>query len=322
MVAVESKLFFVTSILLIQICFFLSGCTEENSGKSSLFAVEPAFLGAISNQYPNFEKDIRKMKLTDNGRIEQIILEKNDPEIDLQRKIINSNYESVVISPLLSLQAETITNQRPDIKFILLTWATNELIIEKEDHSELAENIVEVMFTKTNAIERTGEIVAKYLSTNQGSYAAILHDGDKNTFNYVKSFREGFSKEKSTSFLLEKQLRQANDRIRMKRIIETLEAEKVIVVFIDVGSLTPDALKLLKHYEIHAVVTNWGNRIGFEDTILISIDNDPLIAISKGIKATGGERVIISSKVVWGLAIEPPLNSLQLIDEVRERPGQ
>ena len=299
MVAVESKLFFVTSILLIQICFFLSGCSEVNSGKSSLFAVEPAFLGAISNQYPNFEKDIRKMKLTNNGRIEQIILEKNDPEVDLQRKIINSNYESVVISPLLSLQAETITNQRPDIKFILLTWATNELIIEKEDHSELSENIVEVMFTKTDAIERTGEIVAKYLSTNQGSYAAMLHDGDENTFNYVKSFREGFSKEKSTIFLLEKQLRQANDRIRMKRIIETLEAEKVIVVFIDVGSLTPDALKLLKHHEIYAVVTNWGNRIGFEDTILISIDDDPLIAISKGIKATGGERVIISSKVVY-----------------------
>ena len=86
--------------------------------------------------------------------------------------------------------------------------------------------------------------------------------------------------------------------------------------------MTPDALKLLKHHEIYAVVTNWGNRIGFEDTILISIDDDPLIAISKGIKATGGERIIISSKVVWRLAMEPPLNSLQLIDEVRQRSGQ
>ena len=117
-------------------------------------------------------------------------------EQDLGTEIVTTTTTTVTTT------TETITNQRPDIKFILLTWATNELIIEKEDHSELSENIVEVMFTKTDAIERTGEIVAKYLSTNQGVMTEIRGFMDK----INKDYR--FRKEKAEYYnklLLEKQ---------------------------------------------------------------------------------------------------------------------
>ena len=51
-----------------------------------------------------------------------------------------------------------------------------------------------------------------------------------------------------------------------------------------------------------AIVGNWGERPGFEDTLLISVDDDPALALAAGLAAGAGRRVSVPARVVWGLA--------------------
>ena len=95
---------------------------------------------------------------------------------------------------------------------------------------------------------------------------------------------------------------------------------EVRVVFLEVGSLTGAALEALARDGVFAMVRNWGYRSGFEETVLLSVNDPPLEALRAGIDAAPGSSVAVASEVVWGTGAPLPDGSDDLYDAVRSVP--
>ena len=286
-----------------------------------LLAVERPFWYAVTEAFPQVEQHLRATLEQAGHRTRLLVLE--DPAAALDRQLAAGRYRGVVLTPLLAVGGTELAAAHRDLRFVLLTWqGTVAATGDDPRPAALPANVTEVRFARTAAYTRAGRLAAAYLATRQPAKAAVVYavDGGDAALARVAAFRAGFSAGAGGGArrLLERSLQPESDAGRLNRVLSRLEGEGVTLVYLEVGRLVRGGLEAVAREGMQAVVANWGERPGFEATVLISVDDDPAAALAAGLAAAGGERVSVPSRVVWGLAAPlPPDATPDWYDRIR-----
>ena len=82
------------------------GCARSNTRDTYLVALEAPFWRAVSEAYPELEADLRVSVLADGRGLSIAHLGADEPLDALHARLSRTRHAGVVLTPLLSLQAE------------------------------------------------------------------------------------------------------------------------------------------------------------------------------------------------------------------------
>ena len=288
------------------------GCSRTRPEHTYLVAVEPPFWHAVTAAYPALESELRGMVLADGRRLQVLELTADEPRAELEAELAAARYAGVVLTPLLSSEAEALAAAHPGIRFVQLSWTgTGEA-----SRPRPPANVTEVAFDRSAALERAGRLVAAYLADQPAMQLAVVAASGSEAAA-VAAFRAGLAAGGAQDRVSEHPFAVARGSAGLRNSLEAAASAGAGVVFLQAGELTGEALRALADGDRLAVVRNWGNRRGYEATVLVSVDDPGLPAIVAGIEAPPGARTAVPARVVWGLAAPLPNAAAGLHDGVR-----
>ena len=290
-------------------------CARTRSQDTFLVALEAPFWRAVTEAYPDLEAELNASVLADGRQLSLAHLGSEQPLDALHARLDRARPEGLVLTPLLSLQADEVAAAYPDLRIVVLTWtgeAASAAIVPAGGH-----NVTAVSFARNEALTRAGRLLAAHISQQPEGKIGVLATDGRVERTHVAAFRGGVTNGGAAGRLTERWLDRSADSGSLKRSLDALQRSQVRVVFLEVGTLTGDALEALARDGTFAMVRNWGSRAGFEDTVLLSVDDPPLAALRAGIEAAPGSTVEVASEVVWGSVAPLPAGSGTLFDAVR-----
>ena len=291
-------------------------CARSRARDTYLVALEAPFWRAVTEAYPELEADMRASVLADGRRLSLAHLDSGQPLDALYARLARARHAGVVLTPLLSLQADEVAAAHPDLRIVVLTW-TGEAAAGTD---AAGPNVTSVSFSRNEALARAGRLLAAYVAEHPEGRIGILATGGRVERAHVAAFRGGVTSAGAAARLTERRLDQSADSGSLKRSLDALRRSAARVVFLEVGPLTGEALAALAGDGTFAMVRNWGYRSGFEETVLLSVNDPPLAALHAGIDAAPGGTVEVAAEVVWGTGAPLPDNSTGLYDAIRTVP--
>ena len=297
------------------IVVLVGGCTRSRTDDAYLVALEEPFWRAVSEAYPELEADMRASVLEGGQRLSIAHLGAEQPLEALQARLAKARPAGVVLTPLLSLQADEVAAAHPDLPIVVLTWSGAAAAGAAEP--EAGPNVTSVSFARTEALNRAGRLLAAYIADQPEGRIGVLATGGSVARAHVAAFRGGVTNAGAGARLTERRLDRSADNAALQRSLDALQRSAVRVVFLEVGALTGAALEALARDGTFAMVRNWGYRPGFEQTVLMTVDDPPLQAMRAGIAAAPGSAVEVASEVVWGAGAPLPDGASGLYDAVR-----
>ena len=288
------------------------GCSRTRPEHTYLVAAEPPFWYAVTAAYPTLESELRGTVLADGRRLQVLQLAADEPRAELEAELAGSRYAGVVLTPLLSSEAEALAAAHPGIRFVQLAWTG----ADRASRPQPPSNVTAVAFDRSAALERAGRLVAAYLAGQPATRLAVVAAAGSGAAA-VAAFRAGLAAGGAQDRVSEHPYAAERGSAGLRGSLEAAVGAGAGVVFLQAGDLTGEALRTLADGDRLAVVSNWGNRRGYEATVLVSVDDPGLPAIVAGIEAPPGVRTVVPARVVWGLAAPLPHASAGLYDGVR-----
>ena len=288
------------------------GCGRTRPEHTFLVAVEPPFWHAVTAAYPTLESELRGVVLADGRRLQVLELTTDEPRAELEAELAAARYAGVVLTPLLSSEAEALAVAHPGVRFVQLAWTGAS---DASLPQPLA-NVTAVTFDRSVALERAGRLVAAYLADHPAMQLAVVRAAGSGAAA-VAAFRAGLAAGGAQNRVSEHPFAAERGSAGLRISLEAAASVGAGVVFLQAGDLTGEALRTLADGDRLAVVSNWGNRRGYEATVLVSVDDPGLPAIVAGIEASPGARTVVAARVVWGLAAPLPTAAAGLYDGVR-----
>ena len=295
------------------------GCNRPRPEHTYLVAVEPPFWHAVTAAYPSLAADLDGTVLADGRRLQVLPVSAEAPRAELEAQLAGSRYAGVVLTPLLAFEAEGLAAAHPNVRFVLLTWASAGAAGAARGPPPA--NVTEVSFERTAARERAGRLTAAYLAGNPSAEVALLAASDSSRAAAgILAFRAGLAAA-AYDRISERAFDPARGNDGLRNALEAAIGSAAAVVYLAVGDLTGEALRILSEWGRLAIVDNWGHRPGFEATVLLSVDDPALAAIEAGVEAPAGTRTAVPARVTWGLAAPLPDAAEGLYDGVRAAPA-
>ena len=288
------------------------GCGRMRPEHTYLVAVEAPFWHAVTAAYPTLESELRGMVLADGRRLQVLQLTTEEPRAELEAELAGTRYAGVVLTPLLSAEAEALAAAHPAIRFVQLAWTG----ADRGSRPQPPSNVTAVDFDRRAALQRAGRLVAAYLADQPATRLAVVAAAGSGAAA-VAAFRTGLAAGGAQDRVSEHFFAAERGSAGLRNSLEAAAGAGAGVVFLQVGELTGEALRTLADGGRLAVVRNWGNRHGYEATVLASVDDPGLPAIVAGIEAPAGTRAVVPARVVWGLAAPLPHAAAGLYDGVR-----
>jgi hypothetical protein len=293
-------------------------CDRARNEDTYLVAVEAPFWRAVTEAFPELESDMGASVLADGRHLSTTQLSPEQPLEALHARLARARPAGVVLTPLLSLQADEVAAAYPDLPIVVLTWTGGTAAASADDAAPaIGPNVTTVSFARKEALDRAGRLLAAYLAELPEAKIGILATGGRVERAHVTAFRSGLTSGGVGARVTERRIDQSADSAALKRSLTVMQRAEVRVVFLEVGPLTGEALEVLASEGMFAMVRNWGNRPGFEETVLLSVDDPPLAALRAGIEAAPGSSVTVASEVVWGTGAPLPDGSDNLYDAIR-----
>ena len=296
----------------------MGGCVRSQTSDTFLVALEAPFWRAVSEAYPDLETDMSASVFADGRRLSIAHIDSEQPLDALHARLARARPAGVVLTPLLSLQADEVAAAHPDLPIVVLTWSGAAAAGSTAPAG--APNVTSVWFSRADALARAGALLAAYIAEQPEGRIGILATGGRVEGAHVAAFRRGVTSAGAAARLTERRIDRSADSGSLTRSLDALQRSDVRVVYLEVGSLTGAALEDLARDGTHAMVRNWGYRAGYEETVLVSVNDPPLAALRAGIAAAPGSTVEVASEVVWGPGSPLPAGSNGLYDAVRTVP--
>ncbi len=296
----------------------MGGCVRSRTSDTYLVALEAPFWRAVSEAYPDLEADLSASVFAGGRRLSIAHIDSEQPLDALYARLARARPAGVVLTPLLSLQADEVAAAHPGLPIVVLTWSGESAAGSTAPPG--GPNVTSVWFSRSDALTRAGALLAAYIAGQPEGRVGILATGGRVEGAHVAAFRRGVTSAGAAARLTERRIDRSADSGSLKRSLDALQRSDVRVVFLEVGSLTGAALEALARDGTFAMVRNWGYRAGFEETVLVSVNDPPLAALRAGIDAAPGSTVEVASEVVWGAGAPLPDGSNGLVDAVRTVP--
>ena len=287
-------------------------CSRTRSEHTYLVVVEAPFWHAVTAAYPALESELRGLVLADGRRLQVLQLAAEEPRAELEAELAGARYAGVVLTPLLSAEAEALAAAHPAIRFVQLAWTGADQASPPPPPS----NVTAVAFDRSAAHQRAGRLVAAYLAAQPATQLAVVAAAGSGA-DAVAAFRAGLAAGGAQDRVSDHTFAAERGSAGLRNSLEAAASAGAGVVFLQVGELTGEALRTLAAAERLAVVSNWGSRRGYEATVLVSVDDPGLTAIVAGIEAPPGTRTVVPARVTWGLAAPLPNAATGLYDGVR-----
>lgn len=219
----------------------------------------------------------------------------------------------VLLSPFAMPVASVMAEHFPSTLFLVLNAPVSPSRTES-----FPPNLAALTFDKTDTYHQAGRIMGRLLSAQNkvppgtpGSAptkCGILYlPLSEQTRREVQAFREGFTEENAPAFLLETEIADLDDRVKVKKMIGDMRAKGVTYFLVKMYTLTSYCLEILQSEKELVILDDWSRSGAYEKRILFSVEEDYFEAIEEPLRAVqrqdiAWERVRYEgpSRIVWG----------------------
>ncbi len=316
-----TRTLFLFSLLVLCILFLeLQGCAKDVNSKTSyrskkgstVLVYAEDFWWEYLASHSGFSEQLRSRIMSHGYRL-KLIRTNSETAADSWKALSLDRNRLVLLSPFTMSVASVMAEHFPSTLFLVLNAP-----VSPAGTGPLPPNLATLTFDKTDTYRKAGRIAGKLLSAqnkappeNPGSApkkcGILFLPLSEQTKQEVQAFREGFAEENSPAFLLEKEIADPNDRVKIKKKIGDMRAKGAIYFLIKMYTLTGYCLESLQSEKEWAIVDDWSRAGAYEKLILFSVEEDYLGAIEESLRAvrsqdTAWDRVHYEgpSRIVWG----------------------
>jgi len=310
----------VIFVSLILLCLELQGCTKDaalragsRSKKSStvLVYVEDFWWEYLASNN-GFSERLRS-SITSHGYKLKVVRTSSADNADSWEALFLDRNRLVLLSPFAMPVASVMAEHFPSTLFLVLNAPVSPSRTES-----FPPNLAALTFDKTDAFHKAGRIMGKLLSAqnkaspgNPGSApkkCGILYlPLSEQTRREVRAFREGFTEENAPVFLLETEITDPDDRVKIKKKIADMRAKGAAYFLVKMYTLTGYCLEILQSEKESVILDDWSRSGAYEKRILFSVEEDYFGAIEGLLRALQRQDIAWErahyegpSKIVWG----------------------
>ena len=184
----------------------------------------------------------------------------------------------VILGPFKAQSALLLAEDHPNIGFIQVDGFFSEKLQPS--------NLLTILFNRDDVHFEAGRELGMHMldSLSFGSRAGVLVSYRSPAVREeFEAFQMGYDEVKGVPPLIVKELRQINDRVQAKRLIETMRREQVEIFFLKTFTATPYCLDLVEKEGAKAIVEDWNGQGAYDDVLLFSIESDYVTSIENGL---------------------------------------
>lgn len=209
-----------------------------------------------------------------------------NPAAHLAQDVSTGPFRTVVVGPLLSYEWKGYVTQSPRTRFIL---------IGEEGADELPPNAVALVFDRARAFNAAGFAAGESVhegargdvSAELGTRVAILLTPTSAlTAEEMEGFASGVAEALEGARPTVRVLEGA-DKAAVKAAIEQMRAQGVEMFLLDMGSLNPWCLEVLRDAGGCAVVSDWASSGAFPAQVFLSVEEDIPGGIARALSPAG-----------------------------------
>ncbi|MBN1698383.1 MAG: hypothetical protein JW881_12785 [Spirochaetales bacterium] len=249
-----------------------------------------------------------------------IVVEK-DEDISFKEYIEASDAGIVLLDSMLHESPMDIAKAFDTRLFVTLRKVSGE---------NVTQNLLSVVFDRKKGFAMAGELTARLLEggiTTGETTSEVSGGGSKKAGIIVyalteemnrenEAFMNGFSTVLDESAIVLSEIENINDRVKIKNTIDDMRNDGVVIYFLRAFMMNSYCLEYLKDGGGLAILEEWNLSTGYDDIVLMSLDDDigeligevfRLIGVPDNGKARWKERVLMGDiKILWGRAAEWP----------------
>ncbi len=293
--------FFLVSLM--ALCLQILGCKREGDSKppsmpkknSTVVVYAEDFWWEYLSSSEGFVTKLKKI-LKSHGFGLKLILTNSESATDYWKSLPLEQNPLVLLSPF-TVGAPLIAEHFPSTLFLVLNASFGS-------YDALPSNLAVLTFDKTEVYRTAGTIIGKLLSEQNGPRPEGGRSAPKKcgvlflalsdqVRQDVQAFREGFSVGSDPAFLQEHEITDANDRAKIKTVINDMRAKGVIYFLVKLYTLTGYCLDLLQRDKEWAIVDDWSRAGARKMLVLFSVEEDYIGGIE------GSLKVLRSLKTSW-----------------------
>jgi hypothetical protein len=223
------------------------------------------------------------------------------------------------LSPLLPLDAHVLASRFPEVR-----------IVQEGSGPGPEPNLVRLEFQREEAFRRAGRAVARLLT--QEALRPVLGSGERAApavkaavvlgqplqaaRQRAEAFRAGFLSAADAALLLQRDLDTLSDTAKARKVLESLREQGVRVFLLQTYGLTGFCLEYLRTQGGLAVLEEPVSGSGYEEQVLLSLQEDLPAALRLLGGADGQTRLEGPVRLAWGKPVrELPPEARALLDE-------
>ena len=288
---------------LLPLVLALAACSPP---ETFLFFLEP-YTWEIINSRGIDRRELDQLLVKHDHRL---LLVTAQPEIEagdtLKNIILNKHPHKVFISSLFPFNVEEIISQFPETLFIL-----PESLVSQD-----ALNLIKISFKREEAFNKAGELCGRLIQSplfsdflkaqskikpplKVGILVSVLNDSVKEE---IAAFQNGFQATAEASYLVTKEIGNLTDKVKARKLLEKMKEEGVVITLLKAYTLNPFCLEFLEKEGGLAIVEDWQGSAGYEEVVLISIEEDLPAALENSLEYSLSRDKVVDAPVqlVWG----------------------
>lgn len=238
------------------------------------------------------EKTLSKTAFEQGRRLEiHRALPGAQAEEELNALLLALEPERVFITPLFTFDVALTAARFPGVLFI------SE---QPEASGPLRDNLVRIVYKREEAFEKAGEAAARLIAGPGPAGAAAVPGAGAGILSVplsergrreLAAFRAGFAGRAAEGILVERLVDPISDRTQARRALEEMRQAGVMLILFKTYSLTTFCLEELKKQGGWAIIEDYEGNLGYEDVVLLSIEDDLTAALAAS----------------WSASISPPV---------------
>ena len=303
------------SVALLALLLLAVSCSSRNS----LLVLLDSYSSALLESRGLALNALRR-ELGEQRRTRVLVLDPaKDPMAAVEHLLAELRPGWVYLSPLLPLDAHVLASRFPAAR-----------IVQEAGGPGPEPNLVRLDFQRDEAFRRAGRAVARLLTqealrpvlgSGEGTApavkaAVVLAQPPQVARQRAEAFRAGFLSAADAALLLERDLDTLSDTAKARKVLESLRERGARVFLLQTYGLTGFCLEYLRSQGGLAVLEEPLGGTGYEEQVLLSLQEDLAGALRLLSGADGQTRIEGPVRLAWGKPVHAlPPEARALLDE-------